>query len=842
LAAERSFAFPLPLGLHARPASRIRDLAAGFRSAVSWENARTGAMADAKSVLSLLATDTQANDSCLLRARGPDEDEAVSTLARFIGTDLPLLESQAGAPLPSAGQSAAEAPRVLDLERLLYLPGTPAGAGIARGPAAIHDPALAPEAAETASNRPAAEEAAAYRAAADSLEKDLLGLAEAAANGTERAVLASHLSMLRDPAFSARVHEEIERSGLSAATAVARASRFFTDVLRASRSVYLRERMADIRDISHRLIARLGGAPAPGRSILLAEPSILVAGDLAPSEFLALDASRLLGLVLENTGPTSHTLILARARGIPAVTAISGVRDSLQPGEEIIVDGGRGLVVPSPSPAAVRYFERDRSALFEKSARNRAAARLPGRTADGRPVEVAANIGHPEEIGPAWANGAEGIGLFRTELLLLDRPAAPGEEEQYELYARLAREAQGRPVIIRTFDIGGDKPIPYLPMPFETNPFLGQRGVRIWDRFAELFRDQLRAVLRAAAAGPLKVMFPMVSTVDEVIALRERLAAIRLELERGGIRHRGDIEAGMMVEVPAAALLVDRFSQHVDFFSVGSNDLLQYSLAADRGNPAVRALSQPLHPAFLRLLRSAVDAAHERGRWIGLCGELAASAAALPLLVGLGFDELSMSAGSIPETKARLRGLDSAACRKLLEEALEKSRASEVEGLIDGFAAGAGPVDMIVPGLVRLAADCRSRAEVLQELAIMMESAGRTHDRAELERALWRREDTFSTGIGHGVAIPHCQTDAVRGISVGVLRPAVPIEWSSADGEPVDTAVMLVLPAKSPSSDHLKLLARLSRRLVHDEFRGSLRAAADAAAVVAVLEPVLSGS
>ena len=841
MAAERSFIFPLPLGLHARPASRIQDAAARFRSAIVWINARSGASADARSTLSLLTTDTQPNDPCRLRADGPDEAEALAVLIRFIETDLPKLEAADGAP-PPAAPSGAEVPRILEIERALFFSGSPASAGIVRGPAVLHDPSLEADLEETAALRPASEESAGFRAAAAALELDLAARREAAANATERAVLDAHAAILRDPAFAAAVNEAIEPGGLSAAGAVARACRRFASALRASRSAYLRERIADIRDISHQLIGRLAGTNGPARAVRLAAPSILIAGDLPPSEFLALERNRLLGLVLENAGATSHTLILARARGIPSVTGIPGILDRLQPGEDVLVDGGRGLLIPSPAPAIVRYFDRDKAALADKAARFRAAAGLPGRTADGRRVEIAANIGHPEELAPAWANGAEGIGLFRTELLLLDRVAPPGEEEQTELYSRLARGSEGRPVIIRTFDIGGDKPIPFLPMPAESNPFLGFRGIRTYEKFAELIRVQLRAILRAAVHGPLKIMFPMVGAVEEMIAARERLAGVREELGRGGLPHRADIEIGMMIEVPSAALLADRFADHADFFSVGSNDLLQYVLAADRGNPSVSSLGQPLHPAFLRLLRTAIEAAHGRGKWIGLCGELAASGRALPLLVGLGFDELSMAASAVPEIKARLRTLDSASCLALLESALNRSRTAEVEELLSAFSSRAAEGEPIVPGLVKLGADCRSRAEVLEELAVIMDAAGRTDDRARFEEALWRREDTFSTGIGFGVAIPHCQTDAVREVSIAILRLAAPIDWSASDGETADMIVMLALPAEGTAREHLKLLARLSRRLVHDEFREALRAAPDADSIVGILKPVLSGA
>jgi fructose-specific PTS system IIA-like component len=456
-------------------------------------------------------------------------------------------------------------------------------------------------------------------------------------------------------------------------------------------------------------------------------------------------------------------------------------------------------------------------------------------------VEIAANIGDPEELARAWADGAEGVGLFRTELMLMGRSEAPGEEEQYGIYARLARESGGRPIIIRTFDIGGDKPLPFLALPAEANPFLGCRGLRIYERHADLIGSQLRALLRAAALGPLKIMIPMVATVDEILAVKALIAAAEAKLGEAGVPHRPGVELGMMVEVPSAALLVDRFAEHVCFFSVGSNDLLQYFFAADRGNPAVRPIGRPEHPAFLRLLRMIVDAAHAKGRWVGLCGEMASSVRVLPLLVGLGFDELSMNAAAVPEIKARLGALDMNGCQALLRTSAELDRAAAVGQLLDAFVRPAADAPLIVPALVNLRSDSRSKAEVFQELAFMMEDAGRTTNRAEVEETFWKRESTGSTGLGFGVAIPHGQTAAVGTVSVGMMRFTAPFLWDSNDEEPVDLAFMLVIPGGEWSLDHQKLLARLSRRIVHDEFRAALRAAPDEEAVVRLMAEALAG-
>lgn len=832
MACEFEFAFPLPQGLHARPAGLIQEKAETFAGDVAWENLRNGLAADAKSVLSLVATDTQFSDPCRVRFGGVVSEEAQRELSALILETLPKVEAQAAEKAPAISD---DVPRILALERAVYFQGAPAGPGIVRGRIVVHDPAADPGEVREGTLRSPGEEGEAFSAAMEALDADLRRRRDESPDGTEKAVLAAHRAILRDRAFGAKVREIISGGQHGAAYAVALAGRHYSDLLQASRSAYLRERMADIRDIAAQLAVRIGGGGTPDPEVRLERPSILVAEDLPPSVFLAIDRTMLRGLILEKAGITSHTLILCRARGVPAMTGCPGILGKLRSGEEVLLDGGRGLAVPAPSAPVSRYYEREEAAELRRAVLRQAKARLPGRTADGRTIEIAANIGDPNELASAWAEGAEGVGLFRTEVLLLGRQMPPDEEEQTALYSRLAAEAGGRPIIVRTFDLGGDKPLPFLALPAEGNPFLGYRGVRLYERYADLISTQLRALLRAAAAGPLKIMVPMVAVGDEIVRTKELLARARADLAAAGVRHRSDVELGMMIEVPSAALFVDRLADHVDFFSVGSNDLLQYVFAADRGNPAVRALNDPRHPAFLRLLQSVVVQAHARGKWVGLCGELAADVRLLPLLVGLGFDELSMAPPSIPEVKARLRALDGEACRALIATAVRAASALEVGEALEAFAAAGAEEALITPALVNLHSSSRTKAEVLQELAVLMEAADRAGRRADIETALWRREDTFSTGIGFGVAIPHCQTLAVRSASIGFLRFEKPIPWDAADGLPADMALMLAIPAAGPARESLKYLARLSRRLVHEEFREGLRAAADEAAVVRLI-------
>jgi multiphosphoryl transfer protein len=837
LASELEFRFPLPQGLHARPASKIQDLAAGFTSEVQWDNLRTGGSADAKSVLALIGSDTLLDDPCRLRVVGADAEAALAALRRLVLEDLPRDEAAVEEAPPPTGPGL---PWFLARGQGAYFLGQAAGAGVVRGPAYVHQPG--PELDRPAKRIGAAaveSEIEAHRTALRAAWQALAGRRDAEPDTTAKAVLNAHLAILNDRALAAEAERRIASDLMDAASAAVAAGRTFRERLGAGRSRYLRERMADVADVTADLVGRLDPQAPAANPIHLSRPAILVADDLAPSQFLALDRTLLQGLVLENAGITSHTLIMARARGIPAVAGCSGPARLIRTGEEIIVDGNRGLVVPSPDIAAVRFFDREAAAEAESSMRRRVKARLPGRTADGRRVEIAANIGHPEELEGAWALGAEGVGLFRTEILLLGRTEAPAEEEQYEIYARAAREAGGRPIIVRTFDIGGDKPLPYLPLPAEKNPFLGLRGVRVYGRFADLIGAQLRALLRAAVHGPLKIMVPMIGTLDEMARFRALVREAAARLADASIPHDASIEVGMMVEVPSAALAVDRFADAADFFSVGSNDLLQYVFAADRGNPDVRDLGRPLDPAFLRLLDAVVRAAKTRGRWVGLCGEMAGSPRYLPLLVGLGFDELSLTAIRIPDLKAALARLDFEACRRLAETALRAARPEDVEAALDEFGRTDAPVSLTEPGLIRLGSEARSKDEAMQELGALMEAVGRVDHRSDLEAALRQREETFSTSIGFGVAIPHGQTPAVRSPSLAVLRFAEPFLWEADDEEPVDMAVMLAIPAGRAAEEHLKLLARLSRRLMHEEFRDALRASRDPeAAVRLILEAV----
>jgi phosphoenolpyruvate-protein phosphotransferase len=440
---------------------------------------------------------------------------------------------------------------------------------------------------------------------------------------------------------------------------------------------YLRARAADLRSVGRQVEAHVLGRPMPAPR--LSAPGILVARDLTPADTAGLDPETVRGIVTAHGGPTSHAAVLARSLGIPAVVGVGEALDGVVDGTPLAVEADAGLVHVDPGAELTERLadeRRTRAATLE-TVRARAAA--PARTRDGLTVEVAANVGGPLEVATAVAAGADGVGLFRTEFLFMGRTDVPGEDEQAEAYAEAARALGGRPLLIRTLDAGADKPVPALGQAAEENPFLGVRGIRLGLERPAVLETQLRAVLRVAADHPVRVMFPMVSTLDDLLGARAALERARTQLGS-----RATVEVGVMIEVPAAALTAAALAADAEFFSIGTNDLTQYTLAADRGNERVAALNDALHPAVLRLVRATVGGARAHGRWVGVCGEIAADPVATPLLLGLGVTELSMSAPAIATVKEAVRDTDAGAARELADAAATCATAAAVRALLSG--------------------------------------------------------------------------------------------------------------------------------------------------------------
>ncbi len=499
----------------------------------------------------------------------------------------------------------------------------------------------------------------------------------------EAEIFSAEILALEDPEYIGGITEKIRREAINPEAAVQAVTEQFLALFAAIDNEYIRERAADVRDISQRLLRRLLGIETALPSDMT-DKVILVARELAPSDTAQLDRDKVAGIATDVGGRTCHSAIMARCMGIPAVVGLEHLVAAVEPGDFAVVDGDAGLVLINPPDDLIRRY---RAKKEEADARRQDYQKLigvPSVSQDGGRVELAANIGNIEDAKVALANGAEGVGLFRTEFLYMDRRELPSEEEQFAVYKEVAAMfGRERPVVIRSLDIGGDKELPYLPITRELNPFLGHRAIRLCLDQTALFKTQLRAILRASAYGNVKLMYPMIATLQELRNANRLLEEARQELRRENLAFNPEMEVGIMVEIPAVAVVADQFAPEVDFFSIGTNDLIQYTMAADRTNEKVAYLYQPFNPAVLRLIQGVITAGHLAGKWVGMCGEMAGDPAAVPLLLGMGLDEFSMSAGSILPARALIRRLNRKEAEGMAAVALAMTSAAEIKQYVE---------------------------------------------------------------------------------------------------------------------------------------------------------------
>lgn len=564
------------------------------------------------------------------------------------------------------------------------LKGIPASDGIAVGPLFCYIPVeltLPVCAAGTVEDEMARFDAARARARVEL--QDLHDGIEKRAGKEDASIFEAHQEMLFDPALEGKIREYVE-IGQTIEQALSKATEELASLLSSMDDELFAARALDVKDVGRRILRILLGLPDTALSAVT-EPSIIVAEDLTPSDTASLDPALTLGFITAQGGLTSHSAILARTLGLPAIVGMGdGLLAAVSNGTSVVLDGHTGELIVEPEPETVAHYQQLRALRNSHLQILRAAAEEDALTANGRRVEVAANIGDLSSARNAMEYGAEGIGLLRTEFLYLDDTQPPSEEKQYQIYREIFEVMCGRPVIVRTLDIGGDKPPSYLPFPDEMNPFLGWRAIRISLDEQGLFKTQVRAILRAAVGHRARIMFPMVSDLGELQRARDIVDTAKRELAIASMEFAWDVPVGIMVETPAAAVLVDVLAEASDFFSIGTNDLTQYTLAVDRGNAKVSGLFQPLHPAVLRLIRQTIDAAHSKGKWVGMCGELAGMTKAIPILLGLGLDEFSMNARAIPEAKNLIGKLTDEQAREITTRAMSFGTAAEIEHFMKG--------------------------------------------------------------------------------------------------------------------------------------------------------------
>jgi len=659
-----------PMGLHARPAANIVKTASRFIADIIISAGHKSA--SAKSINQVATLGVRQGQEMLVSAVGADADEALSAL-------MDLAHDHFGESITSGSTPPASPPPAPGCDGALT--GIPASPGIALGTAFRYRP-FVPEVKEYAITDGAAEWARLQAAIADA-HQELETLEETTGKRigqNETAILDVHKMFLQDPALQDKARKLIFDHKRNAEFAWQSAIEDTAGQYRDLDDDYLRARAADVLDVGQRVLRSLMGVVQP--SLEMDRPVIIVARDMTPSDIACLNPASVLGICTQAGGATSHASILARALCIPAIVGLAGIMDRIEDRQFIALDGGAGRLWLNPLPEQLTQLRERQEQWSREQAETRAAGRCPAVTRDGHGVSVAANIGTPLDAGPAMEYGAEGIGLFRTEFLFFDRSTPPDEEEQFSAYRQASRAMGNRPVTIRTLDAGGDKPLPYLAMDAEDNPFLGQRGIRLCLSHVDLFKTQLRAILRASHGHYFRLMFPMISTLAELRAARQMMAEVQSELRAGGIEFDEQLQVGIMIEVPSAVAIADHLAAEVDYFSIGTNDLTQYVMAADRGNGNVAGLANALQPAVLRLIHQTVMAAHSAGKQACMCGELAGNPLASSLLVGLGLDELSMSAASIPAVKAAIRRVSLSEAKQIAQRVLAQRTVEDVNHIL----------------------------------------------------------------------------------------------------------------------------------------------------------------
>jgi len=672
---EIELAVNIAHGLHARPAARFVQTAATFVARIQVK--KLGSPKDpvsADSLNSLAMLGVNRGDRIVVSATGPDAQKALEALATLVNEQLPTFSKEIiTAPEPAAAEDKEGLTAVAISE------------GIALGPVFHYQP-LAPKIPGHRAQNPEREWED-LLCARDNTSRTIQQRRQAmepTLGKARTAIFDAHLLIIEDPALLDKIRRRIFTEGENAASAWQQGVQEIADTYCKLSNEYLRQRANDVMDVGRQVLLQLLGQSVE-TVIELPYPAILIAGELTPTDAVMLDTERVLGIVTVAGGPTSHSAILVRALGIPAIAGVDPSILTLPKKTMLAIDGFRGTLWIRPSPNAAEHLKKQRQHWLRRRSRQRKSGRQPAVTRDGCRITVTANLGSLFEARKALENGAEGVGVLRTEFLYLKRSQPPTESEQVDILCRIAKATGNKPICVRTLDAGGDKALPYLRLSDESNPYLGLRAVRLSLRYPEIFRTQLRAILKAGAQFDLRLMFPMISRVEEGDQILKILDSVHHELADENTAHRWPIQTGMMIETPSAALLMSSFVKRMDFFSIGTNDLTQYTLAVERGNANLADYADALHPVILQLIRKVVDEAHRQEKPVSVCGELAADPVAVPVLIGLGVDELSLAPNAIPSVKAIIRKLEHNRAVELVEKMLATDNAGSARSLAAAF-------------------------------------------------------------------------------------------------------------------------------------------------------------
>ena len=819
---EYQFTCPAINGIHARPANRIEQIASSFSSQIIIENLKNGKSANARSILSLIAADVKADDECLLRISGNDSELAYRELTRFIEKELPVIDDSTFEEFEVNDRPYISP--VISNAGVQIIPAKPVTSGFGNGHIVYIDNINLPDTIINSKPDIVQNELTLVKNAFDHIADSLKQKAASfTLSDLEKNILQAHQSIINDAELKEKIHSHIVKNNANAAKAILKAFQHYSEILNKAQSQLIRDRVSDLQDIRNQLIIFIYGNQNK-TEICLTRPSICVADSMSPSDFISLDKKYLTGLILKEVGPTSHIVILARSCNIPILTDVQCLDLNLPEGQEIIIDSNYGFLLTEINEQVRRFYDREKKKSSIVSSYLAEFVTKPATTQDKKAFKVMANVAMASEIETAIQNGADGIGLFRTEIMLMGRDSCPTEQELFEEYKKSVVLAKGNTVTIRTFDIGGDKNIDFIPLPDEKNPTLGFRGVRIYRKHQDLLHTQLSAILRASAFGPIQILIPMITAYDEVLYVSTILEEVKQELGSRSIDYDKNVKLGIMAEVPSIIYIISQLADQIDFINIGTNDLKQYFFAADRENQQVYSQYPDNHPAFLKLISKIISDAHDNNLHVCICGEMANKEQYLPYLIGADIDSLSVSIPFISKIKAAASLHNSLHCGEILEKTMQCRSSNDVPVILAEYNQNNSEKDIIETELVDLDIDCDCKAEVIKYIVDTLYLAHRTENCIKLEEDFWKRENIYSTGLGHGFAIPHCKTPHISKNSICVFRLKSHIEWKSIDNEPVNVIVAMTIKENQDAGDtHMNIFSKLARNIVHKKFQNQLK-------------------
>lgn len=826
-----NFICPLPNGLHARPAKEIELRANRFNCDILLVNSSKDKTANAKSVLSMISADILEGDHCQFIFTGSDANEALMFFQAFVDTELSHIDNA----IDTQNVQLSEQPLPVGLMRAAprYVRGTVASVGLGEASATLWQQTDLRKMAAALPSQTSSCIESELQSALKALQLNLLKK-QPSSEGECKEILEAHLKIAQDEELGRALM--MQNNALNTLDAIANACDKLCAPLENSASDYLKERALDIKDIALQL-ANIVRDEDLSQMPTITAPTILVSDTLlTPSQLLALPKALIQGIVMGEGGSTSHTIILARSFNIPVLVGIENLTQQIIQGQRLVVDAINGALILESNVACDAFYQLERKKLNALSAQTAEFKDLKVTTLDKEKVNVLANIVSSEEAEGIYSSGADGIGLYRTEMLFCERTTPPSEEEQFQHYSNVVKHSQGNKVVIRTLDIGGDKPCAYMGFPAEDNPFLGYRAVRMYPQYDAIIRSQLRALLRASCFGEVSIMVPMISNLNEIIWCRELIDELAIELANEG-HELGNIRLGAMAEVPSIAYIFDQASEFIDFISIGSNDLAQYFFACDRGNKTIADLYDHLNPAFIAFLKQLIGSAKVAKLEVSLCGEFAADPIAQPLLLGCGLTQFSMAASKIATSKRALTRLNVNECEALVNEVLTLTNSEQVKARVAAFYNSSDGKETLDEALVFTQQSIRSKEEAIKLLCDNLEINERTGCANEVEKAIWDREAVFSTALGFSVAIPHCKSSSVSHNSVSVLTIDNPISW----GEDVDVDIIIMLTVTEEGKDsHMKIFSKIARKLMHEDFRTSLQQAHERKQIIDILNNAIN--